>query len=95
MQPYPLTGWASRPPPGHGPAQYTGQPQYGNQAYAPNNSGYNNAGAPPPSYGANASYYGGPQGQESGIAQPGQSYQPTRGGEPVYNPSAGAPPGKH
>ena len=103
QHPYPLTGWASRPPPGHGPAQYNGGPgpygqsqppaPYGGQPNygGPGNAGYqNHAGAPPPSYGANASYYG----QESGIAQPGQSYQPTREEGPVYNAPSGPPPGK-
>lgn len=100
MTPFRGTGWAAGgpPPPGHGPAQYTGaQPYYGNQ--------YNNqpAGqpvyAPPPnqnSYGntgANQSYFGG---QQNGVElqQPNNAYQPQRGGDQVFSPPSGPPPGK-
>lgn len=99
--PFRGTGWAAgRPPPGHGPAQYTGsQQQYGNQ--------YNNqpSNAAPPVYtspenqgyygngGANQGYFGG---QQSGIElqHPQGAYQPQRGGDTVYTPPTGPPPGK-
>ncbi|MCJ1369724.1 hypothetical protein MMC20_000936 [Loxospora ochrophaea] len=96
-RPYYGTGFlAGRPPPGHGPAQYTGaQPQpspyYGNQG---SNGG-------PPAYAPTQGYYGNePQnqgyfgGQQSGIElqQPQGTYQPQR--EPVYNAPEGAPPVK-
>ncbi|KAL9597377.1 MAG: hypothetical protein Q9219_005186 [cf. Caloplaca sp. 3 TL-2023] len=103
MTPYRGTGWAAgRTPPGHAPAQYTGaQPYYGGGA--PNQ--YNNQPAaqpvysPPPNQnyygnqGSNQGYFGG---QQSGVElqSPNNTYQPPRGGDQVYNPPAGPPPGK-
>lgn len=97
--PFRGTGWAAgRTPAGHAPAQYTGaQPYYGgnNQQPPPNGA--------PPVYGApqNQTYYGnGNQGyfggQQSGIElqQPQGAYRPPGGGDSVYNPPPGAPPGK-
>ncbi|KAL8841936.1 MAG: hypothetical protein Q9170_000716 [Blastenia crenularia] len=96
MTPYRGTGWAAgRTPAGHAPAQYTGaQPSYGNiqptaqPVYAPptNQNYYGNQGA-------NQSYFGG---QQSGVElqSPNNTYQPPRGGDQVYNPPAGPPPGK-
>lgn len=107
MTPYRGTGWAGgRTPAGHAPAQYTGaQPYYaGNPQY--NNAAQ---GAAPPVYSPppNQTYYGNGQGngqgnpgyfggQESGIElqQPQSAYQPQRGGDPVYAPPMGPPPGK-
>lgn len=94
--PFRGTGWAAgRTPAGHAPAQYTGaQPYYGNNQQ------------PPPVYGApqNQTYYGNDNpsnqgyfgGQQSGVElqQPQGAYRPPGGGDPVYNPPAGAPPGK-
>ncbi|MCJ1248800.1 hypothetical protein MMC30_006020 [Trapelia coarctata] len=61
--------------------------------YAPNN------GSPAPNTypannGSNQGYFGG---QQSGIElqAPGNSYQPTRDGQPVYAAPEGPPPGKH
>jgi hypothetical protein len=95
MAPYRGTGWAAGRPAGHGPAQYTG----GAQPY------YNNQQQPAPPYSAasqqgyygnqgNQGYFGG--GQQNGVElqQPQSSYQPQAGGDPVYNPPAGPPPGK-
>ncbi|MCJ1264825.1 hypothetical protein MMC22_004700 [Lobaria immixta] len=92
--PFRGTGWAAGgTPAGHAPAQYPGpQPYYGG-----NNQ------QPPPVHGApqNQTYYGnGNQGyfggQQSGIElqQPQGAYRPPGGGDPVYSPPAGAPPGK-
>jgi hypothetical protein len=101
--PYRGTGWAGgRPPPGQGPAQYTGPPQPfygGNQynqpppptaapPYSPSNQGY---------YGntnnGNQGYFGG---QQTGVElQPPQNtHPPQRGGDAVYEPPPGPPPGK-
>lgn len=80
MNPYPLTGWASRPPPGHGPAQYTGQQPYYNQGY---NQGYQ----APPAYGQQYGVANGPQ-------QPNPAYTGARGGENVYAAPEGPPPSK-
>lgn len=90
MTPFRGTGWAAGAPPGHGQAQYTG---YGG-----------NQGAPPPVYsappnqgynynqpqGANQGYFGG---QQNGVElqQPNSAY--VRGGQEVFAPPAGAPPG--
>jgi len=91
------TGWiAGKPPVGHNGPQYN----YYNGA----NGGYN-GGAPAPPYSppmennntgntfnSNDGYYG----QQSGIElqQPQHSYQPPRGGEPVYGAPPGPPPAK-
>ena len=98
QQPWRGTGWAAGvPPPGHGPAQYTGAPP---QQY----NGNPNAAAPPYSPPANQGYYG--QGYNSGsnqgyfggqqqgveLQQPENAY--ARGGENVFSPPAGPPPGK-
>ncbi|MCJ1445594.1 MAG: hypothetical protein MMC23_006099 [Stictis urceolatum] len=103
-QPFYGTGWAAG---GHGQPQYTNQqPYYGNQQYPSQPSAQYNQGwnQPPPQYGAQGTtgeHYGGyPKpdipGQENGVElqQPNQAYQPQRGGESVYNPPAGPPPGK-
>ncbi|KAL8678479.1 MAG: hypothetical protein Q9186_005183 [Xanthomendoza sp. 1 TL-2023] len=106
MSPYRGTGWAAgRPPAGHAPAQYTSsqppapfynsQPTYnanqtdGGPIYSPpatNQNYYGNGGA-------NQGYFGG---QQTGVElqQPNNSYQPQRGGDQVYNPPPGPPPGK-
>lgn len=86
-QPFYGTGWAARP------GQYGAQPYY--------NTNYNH---PPPQYtpqpqnsyfGSNAGYYGQPPyGQQQGVEL--QSPQPAhpRGGDDVYAPPSGPPPGK-
>ncbi|MCJ1466290.1 hypothetical protein MMC07_004909 [Pseudocyphellaria aurata] len=94
--PFRGTGWAAgRTPAGHGPAQYTGaQPYYGNNQQpppvygAPQNQPYYGNGNP-----SNQGYFGG---QQSGVElqQPQGAYRPPGGGDSVYNPPAGAPPGK-
>ncbi|KAF2711603.1 hypothetical protein K504DRAFT_475400 [Pleomassaria siparia CBS 279.74] len=91
-QPFYGTGWASRP--GQGGVQQNVQPYYNNQHNAP---------APPysqqpnqPQYAANAGYYGQqPYAQQNGVEL--QQPQPTygRGGDDVYAPPAGPPPGKY
>ncbi|KAL8724547.1 MAG: hypothetical protein Q9166_007889 [cf. Caloplaca sp. 2 TL-2023] len=104
MTPYRGTGWAAgRPPPGHGPAQYTGAqpaPYYNNQPAYNNQPSAAPVYSPPPANqnyygngGANQGYFGG---QQSGVElqQPNNSYQPQRGGDQVYSPPAGPPPGK-
>ncbi|KAF1979510.1 hypothetical protein BU23DRAFT_445899 [Bimuria novae-zelandiae CBS 107.79] len=95
-QPFYGTGWAARPgfgntaqphynnhynqPP---PPQYTPQPQHGEAgSYYGSNQGY---------YGNNASPYGQANGVE--LQQPPAAYQ-GRGGEDVYSPPPGPPPGK-
>lgn len=102
MTPYRGTGWAAgNTPAGHGPAQYNNggaQPYYNNNYQQPNN-------AAPPYSGPNQGYYGGNQGnqgyfgggQQNGVElqQPTSTYQPQTGGDPVYSPPAGPPPGKH
>ncbi|KAL8691366.1 MAG: hypothetical protein Q9218_003386 [Villophora microphyllina] len=96
MTPYRGTGWAGgRTPAGHAPAQYTGnQPAYGGPpagqpVYSP----------PPPNQGyygnnANQGYFGGQQQNGVELQQPDHSYQPQRGGDQVYSPPSGPPPGK-
>lgn len=98
--PYRGTGWAAGPPPGHGPAQYTGappQPYLGNENHAPpvysppvSNQGYYNQG-----HGQNQGYFGGQQ-QGVELQQPQSAYTPQRGGEAVYDyaPPVGPPPGQ-
>lgn len=82
LQPYRGTAWVGRTPFGHGPAQYN--PQYQQ--------------APPPAY--NQGYYGNNtnQGYFGGGPQPGVELQEPqntyRGGDNVYEPPVGAPPGK-
>lgn len=104
LTPFRGTGWAA---PGHGPVQYnpnattqSTQPYYQTQP----NSGWSQpapAYSPPPNNtyygnGENAGYYG----QQSGIemqnqpSQPQTAYQPPRGGDYVYQPPPGPPPGK-
>ena len=94
LNPYRGTGWlAGQTPPGHAPAQYTGGPP---QPY------FNNA--PQPAFNPNPPIYSPPQtqpqgyfgGQQTGIElqQPNNSYQPQRGGEPVYGAPEGPPPAK-
>lgn len=98
-QPYRGTGWAAgAPPPGHGPAQYTGappQPYFANDNQAPpvysppiSNQGYYNQG-----HEQNQGYFGGQQ-QGLELQQPESAYAPQRGGDPVYAPPTGPPPGK-
>jgi len=100
LNPYRGTGWATgAPPPGHAPAQYTGNPDvqpygYGNQPSAPPyspaaNPGYNYN--QQQGYGNNQGYFGG---QQTGVElqQPEGAY--ARGGENVYAAPPGAPPGK-
>ena len=97
QQPWRGTGWAAgAPPPGHGPAQYTGAPpqQYnGNTAAAPPYSPPANQGYYGQGYnsGTNQGYFGGQQ-QGVELQQPENAY--ARGGENVYSPPAGPPPGK-
>lgn len=97
QQPWRGTGWAAGvPPPGHGPAQYTGAPpqQYnGNTSAAPPYSPPANQGYYGQGYnsGSNQGYFGGQQ-QGVELQQPENAY--ARGGEEVYSPPAGPPPGK-
>ena len=100
MQPFRGTGWAAgQTAPGHGAPMYTGPPQpYGQQTggqppvYSPppqqQGYGYNQYG------GSNQGYFGG---QQTGVElqSPTNTYQPQAGGQPVYNPPVGPPPGKH
>jgi hypothetical protein len=104
MQPFRGTGWAGGPP----PYQAGGYQQGGGQYYGgapPQQEGYGGQPQqpwqqPPPQYGAqDGSHFGKtnnrPYGQESGsveLQSPGQSYQ--RGGDNVYQPPPGPPPGK-
>lgn len=102
MTPFRGTGWlGGRTPPGHGPAVYTGapgtQPYYGASAppYQQNTTPAPQYGAPPNQgftgpQGANAGYYAPQSGVE--LQTPMNSYQPQRGGEPVYAPPPGPPP---
>ena len=110
MAPYRGTGWAGgRVPPGHAPAQYTGAPYYANNQYpqgqnqaAPPYSPSNNQGGAAgyygntPGYGNNQGGQGYFGGQQNGVElqQPNSTYQQQRGGDPVYSPPAGPPPGK-
>ncbi|KAL8943438.1 MAG: hypothetical protein Q9216_001076 [Gyalolechia sp. 2 TL-2023] len=102
MTPYRGTGWAAgRTPADHAPAQYTGaQPYYGGGNQYNNNQPTGQAVySPPPNQnyygnqGANQSYFGG---QQSGVElqSPNNTYQPPRGGDQVYSPPTGPPPGK-
>lgn len=97
QQPWRGTGWAAgAPPPGHGPARYTGAPpqQYnGNTAAAPPYSPPANQGYYGQGYnsGTNQGYFGGQQ-QGVELQQPENAY--ARGGENVYSPPTGPPPGK-
>jgi len=97
LNPYYGTGWM-----GGKPAQYQN-----NQGYYGNNGGYNGGvGGPAPPYEpgpVNNQYTGntfnrddGYYGQQNGVElQPPQSsYQPGRGGDPVYSAPQGPPPGK-
>ena len=103
--PYRGTGWlAGQTPAGHAPAQYTQSPyqqqqppvggyqapppQYGNQ----NSQGYG-YGQPP--QGQNQGYYGGQPQQQTGVElqSPEVAYH-GQGGQNVYQPPAGPPPGK-
>ncbi|MCJ1227315.1 hypothetical protein MMC12_003970 [Toensbergia leucococca] len=102
QQPWRGTGFlVGNTPPGHAPAQYTGDTSNTNQYQ----NGSTPAGAAPPIYSppANQTYYGNGNGnpnqgyfggQQSGIElqQPQGAYQPQRGGDPVYSPPAGPPP---
>jgi len=95
------TGWlAGKTPMGHNGPAYTG---YNNQAGF--NNGYNQD-IPVPAYSppVNQQYTGntfnsndGYYGQNTGIElqPPKHSYQPQRGGDPVYNAPSGAPPHKN
>ncbi|KAI9788150.1 MAG: hypothetical protein M1816_007196 [Peltula sp. TS41687] len=101
LSPFRGTGWlAGKPPPGHGPAVYTGGQQGDQQGPYPQFTG--NTAAPPynappnDSYqtghtGANAGYYGPQQGGIE-LQTPPNTYQPQQGGEPVYAPPPGPPP---
>jgi len=96
MAPMYGTGWmggGNKPPANQygGPGNY-----YANQPY--------NGGAAPPyeppvpnqatgtTFNSNEGYYGGHNAYE--LQQPQSSYQPQRGGDPVYDAPAGAPPKK-
>lgn len=86
MNPYYGTGWAGRTPWGHGPATYN--PGHDNQQWQNG----------PPQYTPNQGYYGGQNqgyynGQQGGVEMqpPPQAY---RGGDNVYEPPVGPPPGK-
>jgi len=74
-------------PPGYGDSNYHPPPPYmGNQATGTtfnSNDGYYGHGAP--NNAAGGSYE---------LQQPSSSYQPQRGGDPVYDAPAGPPPGK-
>ena len=96
LNPYYGTGWmAGKTPAGHAPATYTGPQNYATDGregaappYAPpaNNTYY------PNNTGVQQGYYG----QENGIElqTPHSTYQPARGGDPVYTAPSGPPPGK-
>jgi len=101
QQPFYGTGWAAgKPPAGHAPATYNGgwggnqqpqqEPYYSNPEHG--------QAAPPYSPPANQTYYGGQNqsyyDQNIELQQPSTSYQPQRGGDPVYEPPTGPPPGK-
>lgn len=90
--PYRGTGWTlGMTPPGHGQAQYTSQPYYGNaqpqqeQVQQPYYNNSNNP-PPPPAYSPppNNTYHGNNQGIE--LQQPGATYQGYRSGEEAYAP---------
>ena len=99
--PYRGTGWAGGRPPA-GQSQYNPsqpQPYYASNQY-PQSPPPNVA--PPVYVPPNQGFYGGDQnhgyfgGQQTGVElqTPDHSYQPQTGGQPVYNPPAGPPPGK-
>ena len=87
-------------PAGHGAATYNPQyqnqqqtPQYGNepqqgQGYGQEGGYY---GQNQGEYGANQGYYGGQHTGATELQQPPNAY---RGGDQVYSPPAGPPPGK-
>lgn len=82
------TGWVGNTPPGHGAATYN--PQYQEQQQP--QYGYNNQ--TQPGYGANGTnqgYYGGQQTGATELQQPPNAYH---GGDQVYSPPSGPPPGK-
>lgn len=94
-QPMYGTGWMAGQ---HGTPQYYGnnenstpsQPAVNQNYYG----GYNQGNDDAPAYnqyggGQNSGYYG----QASELQQPSSAYQPARGGEPVYSPPSGPPPG--
>ncbi|MCJ1309745.1 hypothetical protein MMC25_003406 [Agyrium rufum] len=101
--PFRGTGWAYRH---HGPVQYTGGPvpqqeqgpNYYNAPPPPQNNNNNNAPPmySPPKYGQPQSngYFGGEQQNGVELQQPNSSYQPQRGGDPVYGAPSGPPPEK-
>ncbi|KAL8940598.1 MAG: hypothetical protein Q9211_002193 [Gyalolechia sp. 1 TL-2023] len=101
MTPYRGTGWAAgRTPAGHAPAQYTGaQPPLGGGNPYNSQAAAQPVYSPPPNQnyygtpGANQTYFGG---QQSGVElqSPNNTYQPPRGGDQVYSPPNGPPPGK-
>jgi len=93
LHPYYGTGWAV----GNKPAQYqNNQGYYGNSAgppappYSPGPVNQNETGN---TFNRADGYYGGQQ-QGIELQQPQSAYQPGRGGEPVYEPPQGPPPGK-
>jgi len=98
------TGWAGNMYGGGGNQPYgggAGGTQYGNNQYGNNQYGQNNVQSPPV-YSPPKTQYNGTEnqgyfgGQQSGIElqAPGNSYQPERGGNPVYAAPEGPPPGK-
>jgi len=97
--PYRGTGWAGNMYGGGYNQPYGGNQQYGNNQYAANDVQSPPVYSPPPKNQYNApgnatqGYFGG---QQSGIElqAPGNSYQPERGGNPVYAAPEGPPPGK-
>lgn len=105
LNPYRGTAWTNG---GWGGNTYQNNPQaYNRPAYGNNQYGSNPGAAAPPVYsppkentgyygngnGANQGYFGG---QQSGIElqQPGNSYQPGRGGDELYAAPQGPPPSK-
>ena len=82
------TGWAGRTPWGHAPATYNPNYQTQNQPAPPYNQAQNqNYGG---YYGENQGYFGGRQ-TDVEMQPPQNAY---RGGDNVYNPPPGPPPGK-
>ncbi len=96
------TGWMAGKPP-------TGQHYGNNNGGYYSNDPYHGGAAPPPPYMGNQAtgttfqsndgYYGhhGYNNQQHGgieLQQPQSSYQPQRGGDPVYEAPLGPPPGK-
>ncbi|KAH8689230.1 chitin synthesis regulation, congo red resistance, RCR protein [Phaeosphaeriaceae sp. PMI808] len=92
QQPFYGTGWAARP------GNNTAQPYYNNQhqpappysAQPQQNGYYGGAQQQQPYGGQSQSYYNGQQ--QSGVEL--QSPQPTYGGQNMYQPPPGPPPGK-